>query len=317
MLARLGRDQRARRKRVRDGDPAVRTITGRAFAKINLTLRVLGTRPDGYHELRTVLQAVALHDTLSFRATRGPFKIECTDPQCPTDGTNLVWRAAEKVWRAIGRRDQPRDAVVRIVKRVPMQSGLGGGSSDAAAAIRGLTALWRADVSHERQRQIAGELGADVPFFLEGGTALGLDRGDLLFPLVDQPSTWVTLVVPSFGVSTKDAYGWFDQVTPSRRSRAARMRISDRPILPPGEIANDLEPIVAVHHPQIARIVAKLRRLGARHSAMSGSGSAVFGLFDSRASADKAAGAFARRGYRSVVTQTIGRSRYRTLSVPR
>jgi 4-diphosphocytidyl-2-C-methyl-D-erythritol kinase len=295
----------------------VRTITGRAFAKINLTLRVLGTRPDGYHELRTVLQAVALHDSLVFRRARGPFKIECTDPQCPIDGTNLVWRAAAKVWRAIGRRGQPRDVVVRIVKRVPMQSGLGGGSSDAAAAIRGLTALWRADVSPERQRQIAGELGADVPFFLEGGTALGLDRGDLLFPLVDQPTTWVTLVVPSFGVSTKDAYRWFDVAAPPGRSRVARLRVSNQPMLPIGEIVNDLESVVAAHHPQIARIVAELRRLGARHSAMSGSGSAVFGLFDSRARAERAAGAFTRRGYRSVVTQTIGRSRYRALSVPR
>jgi 4-diphosphocytidyl-2-C-methyl-D-erythritol kinase len=295
----------------------VKTITGRAFAKINLTLRVLGARPDGYHELRTVLQAVALHDTLVFRATRGPFKIDCTDPQCPTDGTNLVWRAAEKVWRAIGRRGQPRDTVVRIVKRIPMQSGLGGGSSDAAAAIRGLTALWRADVSHEHQRRIAGELGADVPFFLEGGAALGLDRGDLLFPLADQPNTWVALVVPSFGVSTKDAYRWFDQAAPSRRALVARRPISGRSILPIEEIVNDLESVVAAHHPQIPRIVSELRKFGARDAAMSGSGSAVFGLFESRGRAEQAAGAFGRRGYRSFVTRTIGRSRYRTLSLPR
>jgi 4-diphosphocytidyl-2-C-methyl-D-erythritol kinase len=295
----------------------VRTITARAFAKINLTLRVLGTRPDGYHELRTVLQTVALHDTLAFRPMRGPFKIECSDPQCPTDSSNLVWRAAERVWRAVGHRGQPRGVVVRIVKRVPMQSGLGGGSSDAAAAIRGLTALWHADVSPERQREIAGELGADVPFFLEGGTALGLDRGDLLFPLVDQPTTWVTVVVPSFGVSTKDAYRWFDVAAPSGRSRGASLRVSNQSMLPIGEIVNDLESVVAAHHPQIARLVAELRRRGARHSAMSGSGSAVFGLFDSRARAARAAGGYVRRGYRSVVTQTLGRSRYQALSVPR
>jgi 4-diphosphocytidyl-2-C-methyl-D-erythritol kinase len=295
----------------------VRTVTGRAFAKIILTLRVLGRRPDGYHDLRTVLQAVALHDTLAFRTARGPFTIECTDPRCPTDGTNLVWRAAENVWRAIGRRGQPRDVVVRIVKRIPMQSGLGGGSSDAAAAIRGLTALWRAEVSSEGQRQIAGELGADVPFFFEGGTALGLDRGDLLFPLVDQPVAWVTLVLPSFGVSTKDAYGWFDRAVRAARNRVARRRITDRPILPIGEIGNDLESVVAAHHPQIARLVAELRSVGARYSAMSGSGSAVFGLFPSRARAERAAAALTRRGYRSVVTQTIGRSRYRALSLPR
>jgi 4-diphosphocytidyl-2-C-methyl-D-erythritol kinase len=89
---------------------------------------------------------------------------------------------------------------------------MGGGSSDAAAAIRGLAALWRVDLPRERQQAIAARLGADVPFFLLGGTALGLERGDLLFPLVDQPPTWVTLAIPSFSVSTKEAYGWFDQV---------------------------------------------------------------------------------------------------------
>jgi 4-diphosphocytidyl-2-C-methyl-D-erythritol kinase len=294
----------------------VKTITGRALAKINLTLRVVATRPDGYHELRTVLQAVVLHDTLAFHPVRGPFKIECTDPQCPTDGANLVWRAAEKVWRAIGRRGRPRDVVVRIVKRIPMQSGLGGGSSDAAAAIRGLAALWGADVSYEKQRQIGRELGADVPFFFEGGAALGLDRGDLLFPLVDQPTTWVALVVPSFGVSTKDAYRWFDQAAPARRVHRAGRPIQ-HPLLPIGEIVNDLESVVAAHHPQIPRIVRELRRFGARDAAMSGSGSAVFGLFESRARAEKAASAFGRRGYRSFVTRTVGRSRYRALSLPR
>ena len=180
-----------------------------AFAKINLTLRVLGVRADGYHELRTMFQSLALHDTLTFHAARGAFRIECDDPACPTDRTNLVWRAADLVWRAAGRRGAPADVVVRIAKRIPLQAGLGGGSSDAAAAIRGLTALWRVDLANGCSA-IAASLGADVPFFLEGGTALGLERGDVLFPLVDHPAAWVTLVLPPFGVSTKEAYGWFD-----------------------------------------------------------------------------------------------------------
>ena len=186
-------------------------ITINAFAKINLTLRVLGARADGYHNVQTVLQSIALHDTLTFRTARGAFRIECDDPACPTDRTNLVWRAATLVWRATGRGGQPRNAVVRLVKRIPLQSGLGGGSSDAVAAIRGLAALWRADLPRPRQHAIAATLGSDVPFFLQGGTALGLERGELLLPLADWPLAWVTLVIPPFGVSTKDAYGWWGE----------------------------------------------------------------------------------------------------------
>jgi len=174
-----------------------------AYAKINLSLRVLGVRPDGNHDLRTIFQSIALHDTLTVRARRGPFALECDDPACPADETNLVWRAAEQVWAASGRRGTLRDVEIRLAKRIPLKSGLGGGSSDAAAALRALGSLWR--VKDAPLREIAVRLGADVPYFLEGGTVLGLDRGDLLFPLVDHPVAWVTVVVPSFGVSTVDA----------------------------------------------------------------------------------------------------------------
>jgi hypothetical protein len=180
----------------------------RAFAKINLSLRVLGTRADGYHELRTVFQSIALHDTLTIRASRGPFSLTCGDPGCPTDETNLIWRAAARMWAAAGRRGAPRDVAIDLAKRIPMQAGLGGGSSNAAAALRALARRWR--VGETRVREAAVALGADVPYFLEGGTVLGLERGDLLFPLIDVPAAWVVLVLPDFGVSTKDAFGWFD-----------------------------------------------------------------------------------------------------------
>jgi 4-diphosphocytidyl-2-C-methyl-D-erythritol kinase len=122
-----------------------------APAKINLTLRVLGVRLDGYHELRTTFQSLELHDTLTFTKIRGSFEIECDDPQCPTDRANLVWRAAEALWRARGRRGEVSGARVRIRKRIPMQAGLGGGSSDAAATLTALTALWDAPVSGGRR----------------------------------------------------------------------------------------------------------------------------------------------------------------------
>ncbi len=189
----------------------------RAFAKINRSLHVLGTRPDGFHELRTVFQSIALHDTITIRAVEGPLRLTCDDPDCPCDETNLIWRAAEHVWKAAGRRGAPRDLTMQLSKRIPMQAGLGGGSSDAAAALRAFGRLWRVDAA--RVRAIAPSLGADVPYFFEGGTVLGLERGDVLFPLVDAARAWVVLAVPSFGVNTKDAFAWWD-----RRPRAGSGR---------------------------------------------------------------------------------------------
>ena len=210
--------------------PAARItrIRCRAFAKINLDLRVLGVRPDGYHELRTTFQSIALADTLTFTRAPGPFRIDCDDPDCPTDRRNLVWRAAEQVWKAARRRGAPRDLHVKIVKRIPMQAGLGGGSSDAAAALRALAALWRVALTRDRLHRMAAALGADVPYFLEGGTVLGLERGDRLFPLEDIPRAWVVLVVPGFGVSTKKAFSWWDRRWAGRAGTAGEGQRQDR-----------------------------------------------------------------------------------------
>ena len=188
---------------------------------------------------------------------------------------------------------------MRIIKRIPMAAGLGGGSSDAAAAIRALVKWWRVKLKPARLRAIAATIGADVPYFLEGGTALGIERGDVLTPLVDAPPAWVVLVIPRFGVSTADAYGWFD---------------SDRRA--PGDPApgdnegNDLQGPVVARHPEIGRIVRALARAGAFHAAMSGSGSAVFGLFRSRARAATAAKALERRGRSILITRTVDRATY-------
>jgi 4-diphosphocytidyl-2-C-methyl-D-erythritol kinase len=274
-----------------------------AFAKINLSLRVMGTRPDGYHELRTVFQSIALHDTLTIRRAPGRFALTCDVPGCPADRTNLVWRAAELVWRAAGRRGAPRDMSIHLTKRIPMRAGLGGGSSDGAAAIRALGRRWGVD--DVRQRAIAAALGADVPFFFEGGTVLGLDRGDLLFPLVDHPPAWVVIVVPRFGISTSDAFSWVD-LRSERQSGVRRLE-------------NDLQAVVADRHPEIARIVRGLRRSGASLAAMSGSGSAVFGLFPARRSATRAAASAGRaQGMGELgavlVTRTLDRAAYRRLA---
>ena len=260
----------------------------RAFAKINRSLRVLGVRPDGFHELRTVFQSIALHDTLTIHAVRGPFRFTCDDPECPPDATNLVCRAATQLWRASGRRGALRNLSIHLVKRIPVQAGLGGGSSDAAAVLRALGRSWRVDPP--RLRAIAAGIGADVPYFLEGGTVLGLERGDLLFPLLDAPPAWVVLAIPSFGISTQEAYRWFD---------------ADGA---PQEGTNDLQGPVARRHPEITRLVRALGRAGASDAAMSGSGSAVFGLFSTRRAAVAAAAAITRRGTRALITRTVDRA---------
>ena len=286
----------------------------RAFAKINLSLRVLGVLADGYHELRTIFQSIALHDTLSIRRVRGPFWLVCDDVACPADSTNLVWRAAEAVWTASGRPGSARNVGVTLTKQIPIAAGLGGGSSDAAAALRAFARLWRVDA--KRLPDIAASLGADVPYFLEGGTVLGLERGDVLFPLIDRPKAWVTLVVPSFGISTKDAYTWFD----------ADVGV-ERPLQPNGSLSaqgfalrearNDLEPAVAKRHPEIGRMVSALRAAGASYAAMTGSGSTVFGIFDRKPAAARAAESLAdrERGLSStIVTRTLTRAECRRLA---
>ena len=289
------------------GRAAGRTLRVRAFAKINLTLRVLGLRPDGYHDLRTIFQSIALHDTLTFTraASCEPFRIECDDPACPVDDTNLVRHAVDAMWCAAGKPGRPAGIHVRLAKRIPLQAGLGGGSSDAAAALRACAALWR--VSNAKMREVACTLGADVPFFLEGGTVLGLGRGDQLQPLADRRAAWVALVFPSFGVSTKDAYGWLDEARRAglgATSGGAGEATADAD-------GNDLQGSVGAHHPEILRIVGALERAGAAPAGMSGSGSGVFGLFGSRANAVSAARSLAgrgTRGRRTLVTRTLGRA---------
>ena len=274
----------------------------RAFAKINLSLRVTGTRPDGFHELDTVFQSIGLHDTLTIRRRPGPLRLTCDQPALPVDGRNLVMRAARAVWKSSGRRGAPRGVAIDLVKRVPLEAGLGGGSSDAAATLRALGKLWGVD--KKQLRAIAPALGADVPYFLTGGTARGLGRGDVLVPLSDEKPAWVVLALPNFGVSTAEAYAWWEA---DRKTLALS--------LSKGERINDLQRPVAKRHPLIARIVAALRRAGASHAAMSGSGSAVFGLFGRRSAALRAAHSLSARVCpRTLVTRTLTRASCRRLA---
>lgn len=286
--------------------PSTKQLRIRAFAKINLDLQILGIRPDGYHELRTTFQTIDRHDTLTLRPSTGPLQIVCNDPACPVDRTNLVWRAAEAVWRTARRRGAPEGVRVTIDKRIPMQAGLGGGSSDGAAALRAFARFWRVAVGGDRMRRLAAALGADVPFFLEGGTAIGVDRGDRLQRTPDRRPAWVVLALPDFGVSTAEAFGWWDAANQSRAD----------PPRPYSGISNDLQSVVAAKHPEIEQIVDALLQAGASEAAMSGSGSAVFGLFTSKRLAAAAAGRLATPARRTLVARMLSRARFQKLSRP-
>jgi 4-diphosphocytidyl-2-C-methyl-D-erythritol kinase len=295
-----------------------RVVTVRAHAKINLDLRVLGTRPDGFHELRTVFQTIALHDTVACVEREGPFAIECHTAGVPIDRSNLVWRAADVLWRSIRRTGDVRNVLVQLTKRIPLQAGLGGGSADAAATLLALARLWRVPVRPTQITDVAATLGSDVPFFLSGGTALGLGRGDEVYPLADLPRHWVVLVIPGFGVSSAEAYRWYDSERDLPRGAASR-----EPQYVPGpwpsraaQMINDLEAPIARHHPEIDQMKMSLRRAGALAASMSGSGSTVFGLFQQRRDAEAAVARLSGAGWRVLLTESLNWSTYARLSRP-
>lgn len=275
----------------------------RAFAKINLDLRVLGKRPDGYHELRTIFQTISLADTLDISFTPGrKTSVELTDELGIPE--NLVERAARLVLETlrIGGKVE-----MRLTKRIPMGAGLGGGSSDAAAVLLALPVLAgrRADLA--ALCQMGQQLGSDVPFFLLGGTAVGIGRGSELFPLPELPARPGLLVTPDVHVSTAEAY----------RRVGARLgpveeklfRFQSRTWDREAASENDFEAAVFEQHPQLAALKKRLARAGASVAMMTGSGAALFGLFASRDAVDRAAARLA--GERTFRISMVSRSRYR------
>jgi 4-diphosphocytidyl-2-C-methyl-D-erythritol kinase len=287
-----------------------------AHAKVNLDLRVLGTRADGFHELRTVFQTIELHDSLTCAEQPGPFTLRCRTAGVPLDDSNLVWRAASALWQALGRDGEPRDTSIELDKIIPMQSGLGGGSADAAAALLALGRLW-GGAPLPMLRDVGSGIGADVAFFLSGGTALGLGRGEEIYPLVDLPPHWVVVVRPPFGVSTGEAYGWYDEDRTAGFKEARELQIL--PVPWPSRAAqmvNDLEPPVVRRHPEITALKGALKEAGALAAAMSGSGSAVFGLFRNRTAASKSITALSKGGARAFLTRTLTRAEYERRSRP-
>jgi 4-diphosphocytidyl-2-C-methyl-D-erythritol kinase len=285
-----------------------RALTLRPSAKINLTLHVGPANETGYHDVRTILQSIALHDTLTLTPKRGPFTLSIRQSDVPADRTNLVWRAADALWRAAGRDGDPRDVSVTLDKVIPVAAGLGGGSADAAAALTGLNAIWKLRKTPADLRRVAASLGADVPFFLLGGTAMGLGRGDDLFPLSEVPRFGIVIIKPDFGVSTVEAYRWLDA---DRASGQAGGTGPHRELAVgwgtgPVALLNDLEAPARRRHPGIGEAIEACLDAGARAAAMTGSGSAVFGVF-SESAAPKAARRLRRPGWLVLATRTLSR----------
>jgi 4-diphosphocytidyl-2-C-methyl-D-erythritol kinase len=273
-------------------------------AKINLTLHVGPKRPDGYHDLRTLLQTITLHDTLTFSTRRGPFGLACRTPGVPSDQTNLVWRAAAALWTAMGREGEPRDAHIKLDKAIPSQAGLGGGSANAAAALVGLNKLWAGRKTRRDLMQIGAALGSDVPFFLQGGTALGVDRGQELYPVDDVERMGVIIIKPSFGISTAEAYGWLDADRASGfASGSTRQSVEMGWPISPIPLSNDLMEPVIRRHPGVGEMVDACLSRGALGAQMTGSGSAVFGLFPESV-ASKAARQLKRPDWLVLVART-------------
>jgi 4-diphosphocytidyl-2-C-methyl-D-erythritol kinase len=282
-----------------------------AFAKINLDLRVLGTRPDGYHDLKTIFQSLALFDTVVVTKRRGPLEIVCDQPHIPTDRRNLVWKAASLLHRvATGKATAVQGVAIDLRKRIPSEAGLGGGSADAAMTLIALNKVWKLNLDLATLTRIGARLGADVPYFLVGGTALGLGRGDDIYPLADLPTVHVVLLRPGFGVATADAYAWFDEETRRHGKDPAPRRVPAGWPAWSATLKNDLELAVVRHHPAVARIRQSLLDAGATFAAMSGSGSAVFGLFERADAARRTAHDLARPGWLSLHTRTMTRREY-------
>ncbi|HEX5069895.1 MAG TPA: 4-(cytidine 5'-diphospho)-2-C-methyl-D-erythritol kinase [Vicinamibacterales bacterium] len=280
-------------------------LTLRTPAKINLTLRIGQRRPDGFHDVETVLQSIGLSDTLTFRPTAGPFRVTTSGRDVPADRSNLIWRAAMALWSAAGRDGEPHGARVTLRKLIPVAAGLGGGSANAAGALVGLNRTWALGVSRVDLLRLAATLGSDVPFFLTGGTAVGLGRGDRILPLRPIRRLGVVVIKPAFGVSTADAYRWLDEdrgrgIVDCDESPSGFNVGWPSPLI----LVNDLEAPVARRHSGIVQAVRAALEAGALAAAMTGSGSAVFGLF-APASAPAAARRLRRSGWVVHATTTL------------
>jgi 4-diphosphocytidyl-2-C-methyl-D-erythritol kinase len=298
-------------------------VSVRSFAKINIGLRIGAKRPDGFHDLYTVYQTIALHDTLRVDVQKGVgIEIRCKNPLVPTHETNTCYRIADRVLRSLKQRSK---IIITIDKQLPVQGGLGSGSSNGVATLFALERLLKQELDPDERLRITSEVGSDLPLFLMGGTVLGVGRGEEVLPLADQPTTWCVIVTPSATISTPEAFADWDRlaagedgfggeraltssdlsVKMSTFSRALYLWLrpatgvptkksggrAESPLLDlvRAGIENDFERVVFPQHPELRDLKRALEREGARYSSLSGSGSTVYGLFEDQEQAERAA----------------------------
>ena len=311
----------------------------RAYAKINLGLYIGPVRGDGFHELRTVYQTIDVFDVIRVSASSGAgIEIRCQHPQVPRDESNTCWRVAERVMRTLKQR---RRVSIQIEKNLPVQGGLGAGSSDAAATMLALERELGLPLAAEDKLSIAAEVGSDVPLFLVGGTVLGTGHGEQVAPLPDVPPLALVIAMPNVGVSTPKAFADWDALRKSERaaltpgSAASRMdafsqtlyvwlagSLSGVPVkdrdrgetllldLVRAGIENDFERVVFPKCPELREVKCVLEREGAKYASLSGSGSALYGIFESPEMAERAAPALKARGIEAKTARTLSRTEY-------
>jgi len=285
-----------------------------AFAKINLCLDILGKRADGYHELRTIFQSVSLHDDLRLRASRQrgislTIQGNVTLSREPFQ-KNLVYRAVDALRRELKIRT---GVEIELTKTIPAGRGMGGGSSDAAAALLGYLRLTERKLALPRLLEIASSLGADVPFFLFGGRALGISRGNEIYPLPDIPKLSILIVSPrDIHVPTPDAYRWLKATPLTLTKRAVDPKLWKFCALcwstQGSGLSNDFERPVFRRHPRLDKIKRAMLQRGAAEASLAGSGSAVFGVFPSPTMARRAAVWFPDD--QTFACETLSRDRY-------
>ncbi len=283
-----------------------------SFAKVNLGLKVISRRPDGFHDIFTVFQTISLKDTITF-APSDKIRLTCTDPNIPVDGSNIILKAVD----ALKERYSIRNGVtIHLDKKIPSPGGLGGGSSNAAVTLLALRRLWGLDVSTDDLVATARSLGSDVPFFLVGGTAIGSGRGTEIEPIDDIGEAMGLVVTPDIDVSTAEAYQ--AMTVPNLTNREVERILlncrfeAKRPDFLARKLINDFEKTVFARFPDIGEARQTLADLGASPAMMCGSGASVFGFFDkeeTRQTAIKALGEHAN--WRSFAVATISRREYR------
>jgi 4-diphosphocytidyl-2-C-methyl-D-erythritol kinase len=286
-------------------------LQSRSFAKINLNLRILGKRTDGYHEIDTILQTVSLHDDITFtRRTDQQIILSCDDPTIPTDQSNLIVKAAANLQQRFA---NTTGFDISLIKRIPAQGGLGGASSNAAVTVMALNKLWQLGLTNEAE--LLKPLGSDIPFFLSGGTARAQGTGTIISSLPDVPKLYLIIITPNARVSTPIAYALLN--SPSLTTQESLSILSSSFTEPTFSnlnqmaLQNDFEGVIFEIEPEIRRAKEALLDSGAQGGLLAGSGSSVFGLFKNEDTRERAlANLKCEQGWRVFSCETISRDEY-------